>query len=105
MATLNGTTAAAQGRIALLAAFTPVHRAFHWLHLHQPQLKQWQIDMTAIPAPPFAESARAAWFLDRFSELGLSNIHTDGIGNALAELPARNAQPGSPCILISAHLD
>ncbi|WP_263385374.1 M20/M25/M40 family metallo-hydrolase [Granulicella arctica] len=98
-------SAAAQSRIARLAALTPVHRAFHWLHLHQPQLKQWQIEMTAIPAPPFEENIRAAWFLDRFTALGLNHIHTDGIGNALAELPAPDAGESSPCILISAHLD
>jgi tripeptide aminopeptidase len=79
-------TASAQRRIARLAALTAVHRAFHWLHLHQPQLRQWQLELVRIPAPPFGESARAAWFLDRFHDLGLTNIHLDGAGNALAEL-------------------
>ena len=93
--------AAAQTRIARLAALTPVHRAFHWLHLHQLQLQQWQMEMTAIPAPPFAEPARAAWFLDRFAALGLSNVHLDAEGDALAELGPSTG----PAILISAHLD
>jgi tripeptide aminopeptidase len=96
---------AAQKRISRLATLTPVHRAFHWLHLHQPQLRQWQMEMTAIPAPPFAESVRAAWFLERFEALGLSNVHLDGAGNALAELSPPHADPAGPCILISAHLD
>jgi acetylornithine deacetylase/succinyl-diaminopimelate desuccinylase-like protein len=83
---------------------TAVHRAFHWLHLHQPQLRLWQLEMLAIPAPPFGESARAAWFLDRFTALGLTNVHLDAAGNALAELnPAPSAD--LPCILLSAHLD
>ena len=33
-------------RISRLATLTAVHRAFHWLHLHQPQLRRcvhaWQ---------------------------------------------------------------
>jgi acetylornithine deacetylase/succinyl-diaminopimelate desuccinylase-like protein len=126
-------TASAQRRIARLATLTAVHRAFHWLHLHQPQLLQWQLEMVRIPAPSFGESARAAWFLDRFHELGLTEIHLDDAGNALAQLTPvsanseqtqnashfgqpQNACPSqrsehpphlfsTPCILLSAHLD
>ena len=97
--------AATQTRIARLASLTPVHRAFHWLHLHQPQLRKWQMEMTAISSPPFGESRRAAWFLDRFLALGLSNVHLDEAGNALAELAHATADPDAPCILLSAHLD
>jgi acetylornithine deacetylase/succinyl-diaminopimelate desuccinylase-like protein len=105
-------SASAQQRITRLASLTAVHRAFHWLHLHQPQLRQWQLEMIRIPAPPFGESARAAWFLDRFHQLGLTNIHLDEEGNALAELASTN-QPSNPAIstqttpviLLSAHLD
>jgi acetylornithine deacetylase/succinyl-diaminopimelate desuccinylase-like protein len=109
-------TATAQLRIARLAATPAVHRAFHWLHIHQRQLRQWQLELLRIPAPPFGEQARAAWFLERFQQLGLTNPHLDDAGNALAELPASsNPQPDprtsnleprtSPCILLSAHLD
>ncbi len=126
-------TATAQRRITRLATLTAVHRAFHWLHLHQPQLRQWQLEIVRIPAPPFGESARAQWFLDRFHQLGLTNIHQDDEGNALAELvsdPVRPPQEGvipteaegrvegpphfafnppqsgpSPIVLLSAHLD
>src|SRR5882762_5968026 len=79
-------TSTAHRRIARLATLTAVHRAFRWLHLHQPQLRQWQLELVRIPAPPFGESARAAWFLDRFQQLGLTNTHLDGAGNVLAEL-------------------
>jgi tripeptide aminopeptidase len=108
-------------RIAALAADRRVHRAFRWLHLHELQLRQWQLKMIAIPAPSFDETARAAWFIDRFHELGLSNIHTDAAGNALAALPGspqigvprvRTLGPGPaqpsiapPTVLLSAHLD
>jgi acetylornithine deacetylase/succinyl-diaminopimelate desuccinylase-like protein len=98
-------TSSAQRRIAHLATLTAVHRAFHWLHLHQPQLRQWQLDIVRIPAPPFGESARAAWFLDRFHQLGLTNIHLDDIGNVLAELAPETSSNDTPCVLLSAHLD
>ena len=103
-------THTAQLRIARLAANPAVHRAFHWLHLHQPQLRRWHLEILRIPAPPFGEQARAAWFLERFQQLGLADPHIDDAGNVLAELPAAsrtsNLEPGiSPLILLSAHLD
>jgi acetylornithine deacetylase/succinyl-diaminopimelate desuccinylase-like protein len=118
-------TSSAQLRIARLAATPALHRAFHWLHLQQPQLRKWHLELLRIPAPPFAEHARAAWFLDRFQQLGLANPHIDDAGNAVAELPAAT-KPGTPClaglsptmessptentprrqiVLLSAHLD
>jgi acetylornithine deacetylase/succinyl-diaminopimelate desuccinylase-like protein len=103
-AALHHAPASAHQRIARLATLTAVHRAFHWLHLHQPQLRLWQLEMLAIPAPPFGETARAEWFLAIFEALGLANVHLDGAGNALAELkPADSTE--LPCILLSAHLD
>jgi acetylornithine deacetylase/succinyl-diaminopimelate desuccinylase-like protein len=83
-------TSSAQRRIARLATLTAVHRAFRWLHLHQPQLRQWQLELVRIPAPPFGESDRAAWFLDRFQQLGLTNAHLDDAGNVLAELTSES---------------
>jgi tripeptide aminopeptidase len=95
----------AHQRIVRLATLTAVHRAFHWLHLHQPQMRRWLLEMVRIPAPPFGESERAAWFLERFHALGLTNVHRDEEGNVLAEIaPERTHNDGS-CILISAHLD
>jgi acetylornithine deacetylase/succinyl-diaminopimelate desuccinylase-like protein len=107
-------TSSAQRRIARLATLTAVHRAFHWLHLHQPQLRQWQLELVRIPAPTFDESARAAWFLERFHQLGLTNIHLDDVGNVLAELAPTSTHESPllptpyslpPVILLSAHLD
>jgi tripeptide aminopeptidase len=128
-------TSIAQLRITRLATQLPIHRAFHWLHLHQPQLRQWQLEFLAIPAPTFSESARSQWFLEKFQSLGLANPHLDTAGNALAELPAIPRSPipaapnttpvgipsqtpsqtpsqipdttasDQPCILLSAHLD
>jgi len=99
-------TVLAQHRISRLASMLPVHHAFRWLHLHQPQLRQWQIDLLAIPAPPFAEQQRACWFIKRFQALGLDNVHLDDEGNALGELAGSERQgPHSQFLLLSAHLD
>jgi acetylornithine deacetylase/succinyl-diaminopimelate desuccinylase-like protein len=101
------TTAQSNARIAALASDRQLHAAFAWLHLHEPQLRRWQLEFLAIPAPPFGESARAAWFLQKFTELGLANPHLDSVGNALAELnppTTYNLEP-TTCLLLSAHLD
>lgn len=93
-------------RVTRLATLTAVHRAFYWLHLHQPQIRRWLLDTVCIPAPPFGEQERAASFLNHFRELGLTNVHLDEEGNALAELtPEGELDKSSPVILVSAHLD
>ncbi len=98
-------TAADNRRIAALASDRAVHRAFQWLHLHTQQLLRWQLEMLAIPAPPFQEVERAQWFLSQFLNLNLCNHHIDPEGNVLAELPAAESSETSSVILISAHLD
>jgi tripeptide aminopeptidase len=95
-------SAADNRRIAALASERALHRAFGWLHLHEPQMRRWQIEFLAIPAPPFGEAERAAWFCERFIEIGLRDAHLDREGNALAEL--RGVEEG-PVVLLSAHLD
>ena len=103
--TATNPVATAQRRISTLAAATPVHRAFHWLHLHQPQLRQWLLHLVSIPAPSFGESNRAHAVLDLFTSLGLTDPHLDDEGNALAELGPAVPVPDSPILLLSAHLD
>jgi tripeptide aminopeptidase len=112
-------------RIQKLAAQRDVHAAFQWLHLHEPQLRRWQMELVAIPAPPFGESERAKWLLERFVDLKLQNPHIDSEGNVLAEIPpfchserseeshhlpsppvSKETVPkGAQKILLSAHLD
>src|ERR1035441_55276 len=103
-------TASAQLRIARLAATPAVHRAFHWLHLHQPQLRQWQLELLRIPAPPFGEQARAAWARAPSQHPALTNPHLAAAGNALAELPGpptegpdprtSNLEPRTPQVIL-----
>jgi acetylornithine deacetylase/succinyl-diaminopimelate desuccinylase-like protein len=61
-----------------------------------------QIALTEVPAPPFAEEARAAVMSGLLLEAGLAEVHTDGIGNVLALRPgAADVAP----VILSAHLD
>jgi tripeptide aminopeptidase len=96
-------SADANKRIADLASLRAVHAAFGWMHLHEPQVRAWQLEAIAIPAPTFQESARAAWFADRFRQLGLSDVHVDDAGNALGVMQA--GSDDGPVVLVSAHLD
>ena len=94
-----------QQRLAALAADPGLHRAFRWMHLHELQLRRWQLEFLAIPAPPFGELQRAEWFSARFHDLGLANAHLDLEGNAVALLPAESTTPDEGAVLLSAHLD
>lgn len=98
-------TAADHRRITALASDRGVHRAFGWLHLHETRLRRWQMEFLAIPAPPFGESERAAWFCEQFGEMGLEGARVDDEGNAVAELRGENAAEDGPVVLLSAHLD
>ena len=95
-------------RVAALASDRAVHRAFSWLHLHEPQMRRWQMEFLSIPAPPFGETERAAWFCERFREIGLESARVDAEGNAVAEIGAAKAVRAAeeaPVVLLSAHLD
>ncbi len=61
-----------------------------------------QIALTEIPAPPFAESERAAEMVQRLLATGLRDAHLDEAGNAVAL--RRGTEDVAPVIL-SAHLD
>jgi acetylornithine deacetylase/succinyl-diaminopimelate desuccinylase-like protein len=94
-------------RVTALAAQRPVHAAFAWLHGNPKKIIDWQAELVAIPAPPFGEAARGQWLAARFSEIGLSSVETDSIGNVFGWLPAARLSPEStgPVVVLSAHLD
>ena len=94
-------------RVTALAEQRPVHAAFAWLHGNPKTIMDWQAELTAIPAPPFGEQARAEWLTNRFAEIGLQKVETDEAGNVFGWLPAANLPPenSGPLVVISAHLD
>lgn len=103
MSTAAGSGFAAHARVLGIAAQPATHRAFRWMHLHELRLRQWQRELVGIAAPPFGEGPRAAWFAERFREMGLSAVEIDAAGNALGWL--RPPAAGEPVVLLSAHLD
>src|ERR1700728_876055 len=95
-------------RVTALAEQRPLHEAFRWLHLHGPQILRWQLDLIAIPAPPFGEEARSRWMEEQFRQAGLAGVHTDAIGNVFGIIaPARPEDEfdRTPVVLLSVHLD
>ena len=62
-----------QEEVARLSASPELRSAFNWFRAQEPQLAHWQLEMARIAAPPFGESARAAWLAERFRELAFLN--------------------------------
>ena len=106
MATLSRNSAF--NRVTALAELRPLHEAFRWLHLHGQQMLRWQLDLIAIPAPPFGEEARSRWMEEQFRQAGLAAVHADAISNVFGIIAAAGLEEDSgsaPVVLISAHLD
>ena len=75
--------------------------AFDWFRAQEPQFVHWQMEMARIPAPPFGESARAAWLSERFREVGLDDVRIDDVGNVFGTHPGF----GRRFVSLSAHID
>jgi acetylornithine deacetylase/succinyl-diaminopimelate desuccinylase-like protein len=90
-----------QQEIARLAAQPEIRSAYNWFRAQEPQFAHWQLELARIPAPPFGESARGAWLMERFRELGLDDVHKDDVGNVFAIHPGY----GRGYVALSAHLD
>ncbi|HUF48507.1 MAG TPA: M20/M25/M40 family metallo-hydrolase [Vicinamibacterales bacterium] len=60
------------------------------------------VTLTEIPAPPFAEDARGAAYLEMLRAHGLSNVERDAEGNVMG---LRRGSGNGPLIAIAAHLD
>ena len=89
--------------VARLAELRTVHDAFAWFRTHGRELEDLQLEVTAIPAPPWGEAARAEWLRGRFEALGLTGVHQDELCNVFGVLPGTDS--GAPYIALSAHLD
>ena len=94
---------AARQDIVRVAALPEVHAAFAWFRSHQRELNEEQLEVTRIAAPPFGEVLRADWLKQKFTELGLTDVHTDDIGNVLGLRPG--IDPKANALAITAHID
>lgn len=93
----------AQQLVARLAEMRPVHEAFAWFRSHSRELEDQQLEVTAIPAPPWGEAVRSEWLKSRFEELGLEDVHQDELGNVFGIRHGTAAD--APYIALAAHLD
>jgi len=88
---------------ARLASLPEVHAASAWFATHERELAERQIQLSAIPSPPFGESQRAHWFRARFREIGLEQVHIDEAGNVLGI--REGTAKGAKYVALTAHLD
>ena len=93
----------AKQQVARLAEMRALHEAFAWFHSHSRELEDRQLEVTAIPSPPWGEAARSAWLKLRFEELGLNEVHQDELGNVFGIRPGTISD--APFIALAAHLD
>ena len=61
------------------------------------------IELTEIPAPPFKETARAQRVQEKFTALGLENVHVDAVGNVIGTRPGKDR--AAKALMVAAHLD
>jgi len=92
-----------QQEVARLAELRAVHEAFAWFRANSRELEDLQLELTAVPSPPWGEAARAEWLRARFEDLGLSEVQQDELGNVFGILPG--SEPNAPLVALSAHLD
>jgi acetylornithine deacetylase/succinyl-diaminopimelate desuccinylase-like protein len=79
-----------------------VQKAIDFIKAIEPQTLAEQVAICEIPAPPFKEEKRAAYFKKRFAQLELTNVRIDGVGNVIGERPGVSAKP---TLVLAAHLD
>ena len=65
---------------------------------------QEQIAITETPSSPFGEEIRGKDFVERFTKLGLLDVHMDEVGNVIGRRPGVGPEPRTK-LIISAHLD
>jgi len=88
--------------IANLNANEKVDRALEHIVTLEPGLLEDLIELTEIPAPPFAEEARAMRFAEMLREAGLTDVSIDAVGNVIGRRPG---QSGDRVIAYTAHMD
>ena len=61
-----------------------------------------QMELAAIPAPPFGEARRGMRVLELFREMGLGGAHADDVGNVIGIL---DGEADDGAVVVAAHLD
>ena len=79
-----------------------VRTALQQIFQREPLAIEEQIRLTEIPAPPFQEARRAAYYLQQMQTRGLIDAYIDDEGNVIG---LRKGSGNGPTLLIAAHLD
>ena len=72
------------------------------IEAREAEMVREQFRLTEIPAPPFKEEVRAAYYLTLMQDRGLEDAYIDSEGNAIG---IRLGSGDGPTLLIAAHLD
>ena len=89
-------------QIAAILADTRFQAAVAVLDREHDRTVQDIVTLTEIPAPPFAEAARAAAYLAMLREHGLEEVEEDAVGNVMGR---RRGTGNGATIVVAAHLD
>ncbi|MBB4636954.1 M20/M25/M40 family metallo-hydrolase [Longimicrobium terrae] len=73
------------------------------IHMRDADTFREQLELVAIPAPPFGEAERGASVAERFRVMGLANVRVDEEGNVLGTWSPPGAS--GPPVVVAAHLD
>lgn len=87
---------------AALSEHSTVKAMLELIEAQEPAYIDEQFRLTEIPAPPFKEEVRAAYFLEQMKARGLEDAYIDSEGNAIG---IRKGTGSGPTFLIAAHLD
>ncbi len=88
--------------VAALRLDESVAKALEKIEADRAQNNALLVELTEIPAPPFAESERAARFAEILRQEGLSDVTIDSTGNVIGLRPGLD---GRKTLAIAAHLD
>ena len=85
-----------------LLGLSKVQRAFAFIDSHLDEITEEQVRICSIPATPFGERERAEYLREKFTAVGLQDVHIDEEGNCIG---LRKGRTSAPLLVISAHLD
>jgi len=92
-----------QQEVARAAGAREFHAVVEWLRAHTRELADRQMELTAIPAPPFGEQQRSRWLAEQFKRAGLKDVQVDELGNVFGVRPGTDR--GAKYVAVTAHID
>lgn len=87
--------------LAVLQANPAYQAALDYLDRDYDRFVRELIELTEIPAPPFAEDARAVAYMTMLQAAGL-DVEQDGVGNVMG---LRRGSGAGPLLAVAAHID